>query len=75
MGVSYVFHRVLMFNMFYILHFKSNIHYCLQVWGHTDNFVFSMKTPTFIYQINCKMNRKYSQDIDMVRKNYSSLKY
>jgi len=26
-----------------------------KVWGHTDNLVFSMKTHTFIYQINCKM--------------------
>jgi len=27
--------------------------------GHPDNFVFSMKTHTFICQINCKINRKY----------------
>ena len=30
-----------------------------------DNFMFSMKT----HQMSCKMNRKYSQDIDEVRNN------
>jgi len=40
-----------------------------------DNFVFSMKTLTFISQINCKMNRKYSQDIGKVRNNDYYFKY
>jgi len=29
-----------------------------------------MKNLTFIYQINCKMNIKYRQDIDKVINNY-----
>jgi len=28
------------------------IHYRSNVWGHPDNFVSSMKTHTFIYQMN-----------------------
>ena len=52
-----------------------SIHYRSKVWGHPDNFVFSMKTHTFIYQMSCKMNRKYSQDIDKVRNNDFYLKY
>ena len=52
----------------------QNIHYRSKVWGHPDNFVFSMKTHTFIYQMSCKMNRKYSQDIDEVRNNDFYLK-
>jgi len=39
---------------------STNIHYRSKVWGHPDNFVFSMKTHTFIYKMNCKMNREYS---------------
>ena len=31
--------------------------------------MFSMKTHTCIHQMSCKMNRKYSQDIDEVRNN------
>ena len=34
------------------------IHYRSKVWGHPDNFMFSMKTKTFIHQMSCKMNRK-----------------
>jgi len=34
-----------------------------------------MKTHTFIYQMNCKMNIKYSQDIDKDRNNDFYLKY
>ena len=49
------------------------VHYRSKVWGHPDNFMFSMKTHTFIHQMSCKMNRKYSQDIDEVR-NYFYLK-
>jgi len=45
------------------------MHYRSKVWGHPDNVVFSMKTLTFIYQMNYKMNIKYSQDIDKVRNN------
>ena len=37
--------------------FTVYIHYRSKVWGHPDNFVFSMKTHTFIYQMSCKMNR------------------
>jgi len=48
---------------------------CSKVWGHPDNFVFSMKTHTFIYQMKCKMNRKYSQDFDNVRNNDFYFKY
>jgi len=47
----------------------SPIHYRSKVWGHPDNFVLSMKTHNFIYQMNCKMNRKYTQDIDKVKNN------
>jgi len=46
-----------------------------KVWGHPDKFEFSMKMYTFIYQINCKNNRKYSQDIDKVRNNDCYCKY
>ena len=53
----------------------KHIHYHSKVWGHPDNFVFSMKAHTFIYQMSCKMNRKYSQDIDKVRNNDFYLKY
>src|SRR4029434_7746571 len=58
-----------------VLPIWANIHYRSKVWRHPDNFVFSMKTHTFIYQMSCKMNRKYSQDIDKVRNNDFSLKY
>jgi len=51
------------------------IHYRSKVWDHPDNFVFSMKTHTFIFQMSCKMYRKYSQDIDKVRNNDLYLKY
>jgi len=51
------------------------IHHRSKVWGHPDNFVFSMKTHTFIYQMSCKMNIKCSQDIDKVRNNDFYLKY
>lgn len=34
-----------------------------------------MKTHTFIDQISCKMNRKYSEDIDKIRSNDFYLKY
>ena len=47
-----------------------NVHYRSKVWG--DNFMFSMKT--FIHQMSCKMNRKYSQDIDEVENNDFYLK-
>jgi len=30
-------------------HMPEHEHDCSEVWGHTDNFVFSMKTLTFIY--------------------------
>jgi len=43
--------------------YAFKIHHCSKVW------VFSMKTHTFIYQMNCKMIIKYSQDIDTVRNN------
>ena len=46
------------------------IHYCSNVCGHPDKF--SMKT--FIHQMSCKMNKKYSQDIDEVRNNVFYLK-
>jgi len=46
-----------------------DIHYRSKVWGHPDNFVFSMRTHTFIYQMSCKMYRKCSQDIDKVGNN------
>jgi len=42
------------------------VHYGSEVWGHPENLVFPMKTHTFIYQINCKINIKYSQDRDEV---------
>ena len=45
------------------------IYYCSKVWGHLENSMFSMKTHTFIHQMSCKMNRKYSPDIDEVRNN------
>jgi len=45
------------------------IHYRSKVWGHPDNFVSSMKTHTFIYQMNWTFHRTYSQDIDKVRNN------
>jgi len=51
------------------------VHYRSKVWDHPENFVFSMKTHTFIYQMSCKMYRKYSQDIDKVRNNDLYLKY
>ena len=51
------------------------IHYRSKVWGHPDNCLFSMKTHTFVYQMSCKMNRKYSHDIDKVRNNDFYLKY
>ena len=42
----------------------------VQKFGVTQtNFMFSMKSHTFIHQMSCKINRKYSQDIDEVRKN------
>ena len=44
---------------------RLHLHYRSKVWGHPDNVMFSMKSHAFIYQ----MNRKYSQDIDMVRNN------
>ena len=47
----------------------DHIHYRSKVWGHPDNFMFFMKTQTFIHQMSCKINRKYSQDIDKVRNN------
>jgi len=48
--------------------FFQRIHY-------RSNGVFSMKTHTFIYQMKCKMNIKYSQDIDEVRNNDFYCKY
>jgi len=46
------------------------IYTTVQKFGVTpNNLVFSMKTHTFIYQINCKMNIKYSQGIDKVINN------
>jgi len=48
---------------------SKNLHYRSKVWGHPDNFVSSMKTHTFIYQMNWKFHRTYSQDIDKVRNN------
>jgi len=48
------------------IHTYIYIYYCSKVWGHADNLVFSMKTHTFIDQINCKMYVKYSQDIEEV---------
>src|SRR4029434_2397474 len=56
-------------------HTHKHIHYRSKVWGHPDNFVFSMKTHTFMYQMSCKMNSKYSQDIDKVRNNDFYLKF
>ena len=56
------------------VHSVSYIHYLSKVWGHPDNFMISMKTHTFIHQMSCKMNRKYSQDIDEVRNNDFYLK-
>ena len=53
----------------------TDIHYHSKVWDHPDNFMFSMRTHTFIHQMSCKMNIKYSQDIDDVRNNYFYLKY
>jgi len=47
----------------------------LKVWGHPDNSVFSMKTLTFICQINFKMNIKFSQDIEEVINNDFYCKY
>jgi len=47
----------------------------LFVFIYTDTVVFSMRTHTFIYQINCKMNRKYSQDIDKVKNNDFNFNY
>jgi len=47
-----------------MVHYE-NIHHRSKVWGHPDSFVFSMKTHTFIYQLN----RKYSKDINKVRNN------
>jgi len=41
----------------------------------TDTLVFSMKTHTLIYQMNFKMNIKYSRDIDEVRNNDFYCKY
>ena len=55
-------------------HTHTHTHYRSKVWGHPDNFMFSMKTQTFIHQMSYKMNRKYSQDIDEVRNNYFYLK-
>jgi len=52
-----------------------NVHYRSKVRGHADNFVFSMKTHTFIYQMNSKMKIKYSQYIEKVRNNDFYLKY
>ena len=46
-----------------------HIHYRSKVWGQPDNFMFSMKTHTLIHQMSCKINIKYSQDIDEVRNN------
>ena len=54
--------------------YHLDIHYRSKVWGHPDNLMFSMKTHTFIHQMSCKMNRKYSQDIDEVRNNDFYLK-
>jgi len=51
------------------------IHYGSKVWGHADNLVFSMKTHTFIYQMNFKINIKSSQDIDEVINNDFYCKY
>ena len=53
--------------MIYFLRIKYNILINSKVWGHPHNFMFSMKT-------HCKMNRKYSQDIDEVRNNDFYLK-
>ena len=49
------------------LSIQKYVHYRSKVWGHPDNFMFSMKTHTFIHQMSCKINRKYSQDIEEVR--------
>jgi len=49
-----------LFGMLYLTHTA------VQKFGLTDNLVFSIKTHTFIYQINFKMNIKSSQDIDEV---------
>jgi len=48
---------------------RTYLHYRSKVWGHTDNLIFSIKTHTFIYEMNCKMNIKYSQDIGKVKNN------
>jgi len=52
-----------------------HVHYRSKVGGHPENLVFSVKTHTFIYQMNFKMNRKYSQVIDKVINKDFYLKY
>ena len=51
------------FPLNYLIHPNMYAIYTTVVWGHPDNFMFSMKTHTLIHQMSCKMNRKYSQDI------------
>jgi len=60
---------VLFFNCLLHVMFCMFLHYRSKCWGHPDNLVFPMKTHTFIYQMNCKIITKYSQDIHKVRHN------
>jgi len=68
----YIYKCIYIYRYIYI---SIYTHYCSKVWCHPDNLVFSMKTHTFIYQINCKINIKSSQDIDEVINNDCYCKY
>jgi len=52
-----------------------HVYYRSKVWGHPDNLKFSMKTHTFIFQINFRIKIKYSKDIDEVINNDFYCKY
>jgi len=66
-------HKYKLFHHEWMQKCSAHRHDRSKVWGHPHNLVFSMKTHTFIHQINCNMNRKYSQDIDKVRNNIEML--
>jgi len=68
--ISWKSHQMCICCIFYIYRLCRS-----KVWGHPENVAFSMKTLTFIGQMNCKMNIKYSQDIDTVRNNDFYCKY